>query len=87
MGNKRNSRSRRGQSPSLERDLSASEAEASQGNEAIIETLSNFDNVSSVRDRDAVLIDPTQNEKEMQVWTRRVTDNTNKEMTELLKDE
>ena len=47
------------------------------------ETLSNFDNASSVRDREAVLIDPTQNENKMQVWTQRVTDNTNKEMAEL----
>ena len=46
----------------------------------MIETLSNFDNVSSVRDREDVLIDPTQNEKEMQVWTQRVTHNSNKEM-------
>ena len=57
-------------------DLSASEAEASQGTETMIETLCNFDNVSSVRDKEAVLIDPTQNENEMQVWTQRVTDNT-----------
>ena len=86
MGNKRNRRFRRGQSPSLEKDLSASEAEASQGNETMIETLSNFDNVSSVRSREAVLIDHTQNENEMQVWTQRVTDNTNKEMAELRKE-
>ena len=39
----------------------------------MMETLSNFDNVSSVRDREAVLIDPTQNENELQVWTQRVT--------------
>ena len=65
MGNKRNRRSRRGQSPSLERDLSASEAEASQGNENMDETLSNFDKVSSVGDREAVSTDPTQNENEM----------------------
>ena len=65
--------------------MSASQAEASHGNETMIETLSNFDNVSSVRDREAVLIDPTQNENEMQEWTQRVTDNTNKEMAELRK--
>ena len=70
MGKKRNRSSRRGQSPSLERDLSPSEAEASQGNEIVIETLNNFDNVSSVRHREAVLIDPTQNENDMKVWTQ-----------------
>ena len=59
MRNKRNRRSRKGQSPSLEKNLSASEAETSQGVETMIETLSKFDNVSSVRDREAVLIDPT----------------------------
>ena len=42
MGNRR---SMRGQSPSVEREMSASEAEASQGNETVIETLSNFGNV------------------------------------------
>ena len=49
----------------------------------IIETLSKFDNVSSVRDRETVLIDPTQNENEMQVWMQRVTNNTKREMAEL----
>ena len=58
------------------RDLGASETEASQGTETMIETLCNFDNVSSVRDREAVSIDPTQNENELQVRTQRVTDNT-----------
>ena len=56
--------------------MSASEAEASQGKETMIESLSNLDNVSSVTDREAVLNDPTQNENEMQVWTQGVTDNT-----------
>ena len=51
-GNKRNRRSRRGQSPSLEREKSASEAEASEGNESTKETLSNF--VSSIRNREEV---------------------------------
>ena len=55
MGNKRNRRSRRGQSPSLERELSASERETSQGNETVIEALSNFGNVSSVRDEEIAL--------------------------------
>ena len=52
----------------------------------MIETPGNFDNISSVRDREAVLIDPTQNENEMQVWTQRVTDNLNKGMAELRKE-
>ena len=70
MGNKRNRRSRRGQSPSLERELSASEIETSQGNETVIETLSNFENVSSVssvRDEEIALDSGTQNENEMQI--------------------
>ena len=50
MGNKRNRRSRQAQSHSLERELSTSEVGTSQGNETIIETLSNFENVSSVRE-------------------------------------
>ena len=85
MGNKRNRRSRRGQSPSLERELSASEIETSQGNETVIETLSNFENVSSVRDEEIALDSGTQNENEMQVWTQRITDKTNKEVTNLRK--
>ena len=48
MGNRRNRRSRRGQSPSLDRKISASEAEASQGNDTMIEIFSIFDHVSSV---------------------------------------
>ena len=86
MGNKRNRRSRRGQSPSLERQLSASEIETSQGNETVIETLSNFENVSSVRDEETALDSGTQNENEMQVWTQRIADKTNKEVTNLRKE-
>ena len=62
MGNKRNRRSRRGQSPSFERELRTSEIETSQGNETVIETLSNFENVSSVRDEEIALGSGTQNE-------------------------
>ena len=86
MGNKRNRRSRRGQSPLLERELSASEIETSQGNETVIETLSNFENVSSVRDEEIALDSGTQNESEMQIWTQRITDKTNKEVTNLRKE-
>ena len=59
-----------------ERNLSASEAEASQGNETMMKTFSNVDNFSSVRDMEAVVIDPTQNGNEMQMSTQRVTDKT-----------
>ena len=86
MGNKRNRRSRRGQSPSLERELSASEVETSQGNETVIEFLSNFENISSVRDEETALDSGTQNENEMQIWTQRITDKTNKEVTNLRKE-
>ena len=83
MGNKRNRRSRRGQPPSLERELSTSEIETSQGNGTVIETSSNFENVNSVRDDEAVLNSGTQNENEMQVWTQRISDKTNKEVANL----
>ena len=86
MGNKRNRRSRRGQSPSFERELSASEIETSQGNETVIETLSNFENVSSVRDEEIALDSGTQNENEMQIWTQRISDKTNKEVASLRKE-
>ena len=86
MGNKRNRRSRRGQSPSLERELSTSEIETTQGNVTVIETLSNFENVSSVRDEEIALDSGTQNENEMQFWTQRITDKTNKEVTNLRKE-
>ena len=85
MGNKRNRRSIRGQSPSPERELSTSEIETSQGNETVIETLSNFENVSSVRDEEIALDSGTQNENEMQIWTQRITDKTNKEVPNLRK--
>ena len=74
MGNKINRRSRRAQSPSLERELSTSERETSQGNETIIETLSNFENVSSVRDEETALTSGSQNENEMQISTQRISD-------------
>ena len=86
MGNRKNRRSRRIQPPSLERELSASEIETSQGNETVIETLSNFENVSSVRDEEIALDSGTQNENEMQIWTQRITDKTNKEVTNLRKE-
>ena len=86
MGNKRNRRSRRGRSPSLERELSASEIETSQGNETVIETLSNFENVSSVSGEEIALDSGTQNENEMQIWTQRITDKTIKEVTNLRKE-
>ena len=86
MGNKRNRRSRRGQSPSLERELSTSEIETSLGNETVIETLSNFENVSSVSDEEKSLDSGTQNENEMQIWTQRISIKTNKEVANLRKE-
>ena len=86
MGNKRNMISRRGQLPSLERELSTSETETSRGNGTVIETLSNFENVSSVRDEEIALDSGTQNENEMQIWTQRITDKKNKEVTNLRKE-
>ena len=86
MGNKRNRRSRRGQSPSLERELSTSEIETSQGNENVIETLGYFENVSSVRDEEIALDSGTQNEDEGQIWTQRISDETNKEVANLRKE-
>ena len=66
--------------------MSTSEIETSQGNETVIETLSNFENVSSVRDEEIALDRGTQNENEMQIWTQRITDKTNKEVTNLRKE-
>ena len=66
--------------------MSTSEIETSQGNETVIETLSNFENVSSVRDEETALDSGTQNENEMQIWTQRITDKTNKEVTNLRKE-
>ena len=63
MGNQKR-RSKRAQSPSLERVLSVSEVGTSQGNEAIIETLSNFENVSSVREGEKAFVSSAKNEDE-----------------------
>ena len=49
----------------------------------MIETLSNFDKVSSVEDREAVLSDATENESEMQGLTQRIADNANREFAQL----
>ena len=66
--------------------MSTSEIEASQGIETVIETLSNFENVSSVRDEEAVLNSGTPNENAMQIWTQRISDKTNKEVANLRKE-
>ena len=86
MGNRKNRRSRRNQSPSLERELSASEIETSQGNEVNIETLSNFQNTNSVRDEETTLVGGSRNENEMQAWTQRISDKTSKEVSDLRKE-
>ena len=66
--------------------MSTSEIATSQGNETVIETLSNFENVSSVRDDGTVLDSETQNENERQIWTQRISDKTNKEVANLRKE-
>ena len=66
--------------------MSTSEIETSQGNETVIEFLSNFENVSSVRHEEIALDSGTQNENEMQIWTRRISDKTNKEVANLRKE-
>ena len=66
--------------------MSTSEIETSQGNETVIETLSKIENVSSVRDNEAVLDSRTLNEKEMQIWTQRISDKTNEEVANLRKE-
>ena len=68
------------------RELSTSEIETSQRNETVIETLSNFENVSSVRDEEIALDSGTQNENEMRIWTQRISDKTNKEVAKLRKE-
>ena len=85
MGSNKNRRTSRKQTPSLERKKSGSETEASQGDETMIETLSNFQNVSPVRDIGAVLDNGIQNENELQVWTQRITDKTNKKISKFRK--
>ena len=52
----------------------------------LLSRLSNFENVSSVRDEEIALDSGTQNENEMQIWTQRITDKTNKEVTNLRKE-
>ena len=44
----------------------------------MIETLSTFGKVSSVRSREAVSSERTLNEDEMQAWTQRTTDRAEK---------
>ena len=66
--------------------MSASEIETSQGKETVIETLSNFENVGSVRNEEIVLDSGTQNENEMQIWTQRASDKTNKEVANLRRE-
>ena len=86
MSNKRNTISRRAESPSLERGSSTSEIETSQGNGTINETLSNFENDSLVGERETALLSGSQHEDKIQVWTQRITDKTNKELSDLRKE-
>ena len=86
MENKRN-RSRLQQLFSLEMVISVSEAETSQGTRYRNSvTLGSFEIVSSVRSREAVSNDGTENEMEMQVWSQRKTDKTNRKKSELRKE-
>ena len=85
MRNKRNRRSGQAQSPSLEKELSTSEVETSLGNKTVIETLRNFENVSSVREGETAFASGSQNEDEIQVWTQRITEKTNEEVSDLRK--
>ena len=66
--------------------MSTSEIQTSQGNETVIETISNFENVSSVRDEEIALDSGTQIENEMQFWTQRISDKTNKEVANSRKE-
>ena len=59
--------------------MSTSEVETSQGYDTVIETLSYFENFSSVRDEERALTSGSQkNENELQLWTQRICDKTNK---------
>ena len=58
----------------------------SQDNENIIENLSNFENVNTVREGETALVRGSQNEDEIQVWTQRITDMTNREVSDLRKE-
>ena len=66
--------------------MSASEVETSQCNETAIEIVSNFENVDSVWGGETALVSVSRNEDEMQVWTQRTTEKTNKEVSDLRKE-
>ena len=73
MGNNRNRRSRRHETPSPDRDLSEAQVETPmQGNE----TLTNVSTVSENEDR-SNLIDPRQISNEIQVWTENFEQKNN----------
>ena len=74
-----------GKLPSLERHISSSEAKASQVNETVIESLSNFEKISLVGCEEAALHDGTQKRNEMQVWDRRMSDKTKQELSEQIR--
>ena len=66
--------------------MSASESETSKNNETIIETPSKFANVGSAREGETALVSGSQNEDDVQVWTQRLTEKTNKEVSDLRKE-
>ena len=71
MGNKRNRRSKRADSPSLERENSASETDNNQGNETLVH-FPNNENVSETYSLRTQLAEPSRDDNEMEAWSQRV---------------
>ena len=67
--------------------MSESEVETSQGNKTIIDTLSNFENASLVREGETAFASGSRNEDKIQVWTQSITEKTNnKKVSDLRKE-
>ena len=70
MGNKRNRRSRRNETPSLDRDLDEAQVETSmQGNEILTNVSTVFQELLGENESRSNLIEPSQISNEIQVWT------------------
>ena len=82
MGNKRNTRSRRVESQSSDRDESTSETSFTQGNATLVGVSENVNNVLD-RNLGSELTEPSQISNEIEVISQRLTEQNNDKMSQI----
>ena len=82
MGNKRNRRSRRVESQSLDRDENTSETSFTQGNATLVGVSENVNNILD-RNLGSELTEPSQISNEIEVISQRLTEQKNDKMSQI----